>query len=180
MRRLFVILLFALAAPAALAQAVASAASSTVAGAVSGAVPGVVSQAQAPLQAEPALGSTLSLAPGSMARPAMQDPVSFAMLGQLLMGLVIVIMAILLVLWLVKRFTGLGVQGHHLKIVAALSLGTREKAVLIEVGGRQLLLGVAPGRVSLLERFDEPVVETDPGAGFGARLREVLERKERQ
>ncbi|MCP8689412.1 flagellar biosynthetic protein FliO [Marinobacterium sedimentorum] len=128
------------------------------------------------MQTEPAL----SLAPGSMARPAMQDPVSFAMLGQLLMGLVIVIMAILLVLWLIKRFTGLGVQGRHLKVIAALPLGTREKAVLIEVGGRQLLLGVAPGRVSLLERFDQPVVETDPGAGFGARLREVLERKERQ
>nr|WP_245635026.1 flagellar biosynthetic protein FliO [Marinobacterium profundum] len=139
----------------------------------------MVSQAQTQLQAEPVVGTALSLAPGSTVRPAMQDPVSFAMLGQLLMGLVIVIMAILLVLWLVKRFTGLGAQGHHLKIVAALSLGTREKAVLVEVGGRQLLLGVAPGRVSLLERFDEPVVDSDPGAGFGAKLREVLERKER-
>jgi flagellar protein FliO/FliZ len=86
--------------------------------------------------------------------------------------------AILLVLWLVKRFTGLGVQGRHLKVVAALPLGTREKAVLIEVGGKQLLLGVAPGRVSLLQRFDEPVVDSDPGASFGTKLREVLERKE--
>jgi len=135
-------------------------------GAISSAVPDVVSGAQSPLQ--------------SVGRPALQDPVSFAMLGQLLVGLVIVIVAILLVLWLVKRFTGLGVQGRHLKVVAALPLGTREKAVLIDVGGKQLLLGVAPGRVSLLQRFDEPVVESDSSAGFGAKLRDALERKESQ
>jgi flagellar protein FliO/FliZ len=65
-------------------------------------------------------------------------------------------------------------------VVAALPLGTREKAVLIEIGGRQLLLGVAPGRVSLLERFEQPVVDIESGAGFGARLRDVLERKDSQ
>ncbi len=122
----------------------------------------------------------LSLVPPSAARPALQDPVSFAMLGQLLMGLAVVVVAILLVLWLLKRLTGLGVQGGHLKVVAVLPLGSREKAVLVQVGGKQLLLGVAPGRVSLLERFEQPVVEIDPGAGFGARLREVLERKDNQ
>ncbi len=167
MLRFLVALLASLMVPAALGQV------------ASGAVSPVVSTvAQVPASLSP--GSAVSLAPAAAARPALQDPVSFAMLGQLLMGLVIVVLAILLVLWLVKRFTGLGVQGRHLKVVAALPLGTREKAVLIEVGGRQLLLGVAPGRVSLLERFESPVVESDPGAGFGARLREVLDRKESQ
>ena len=136
--------------------------------------------------AQPQLGPATASAPvsaftmASTARPAMQDPVSLAMLGQLLMGLVVVVIAILLVLWLIKRFSGLGAQGRHLRVVAALPLGTREKAVLIEIGGRQLLLGVAPGRVSLLERFEQPVVDIESGAGFGARLRDVLERKDSQ
>ncbi|UTW10026.1 flagellar biosynthetic protein FliO [Marinobacterium rhizophilum] len=168
MLRLLTVLLYLLMVPAAQGQ-VASAA-----------LPTALSSAQGAQQPDAGLASQLSLAPSAAVRPALQDPVSFAMLGQLLMGLVVVILAILLVLWLVKRFTGLGVQGRHLKVVAALSLGAREKAVLVEVGGRQLLLGVAPGRVSLLERFESPVVETDPGAGFGARLREVLDRKESQ
>jgi flagellar protein FliO/FliZ len=145
---------------------------------VASALAQTVSGAQAQLDPASAPVSAFSLA--SAARPAMQDPVSFAMLGQLLMGLVVVVIAILLVLWLIRRFTGLGAQGRHLKVVAALPLGTREKAVLIEIGGRQLLLGVAPGRVSLLERFEQPVVDIESGAGFGARLRDVLERKDSQ
>lgn len=137
-----------------------------------------VSGAQAQLDPAAASAPVSAFTMASQARPAMQDPVSFAMLGQLLMGLVVVVIAILLVLWLIRRFTGLGAQGRHLKVVAALPLGTREKAVLIEIGGRQLLLGVAPGRVSLLERFDQPVVDIESGAGFGARLRDVLDRKD--
>lgn len=109
---------------------------------------------------------------------AMRDPVSAQMLGQLLLGLVVVVLAIFIVLWMLKRFTGIGVQSRHLRVVAALPLGSREKAVLVQVGERQLLLGVAPGRVSLLERFEQPVVELSSGDGFGARLREALDRKD--
>ena len=37
-----------------------------------------------------------------------------------------------------------------LQIVAQISLGTRERAVLLRAGSQQLLLGVAPGNVRLL------------------------------
>lgn len=123
----------------------------------------------------PALAET-----ASAARPSLQDPVSLEMLGQLLIGLLVVVAAILLVLWVLKRFTTIG--GHHrdLKVVAVLPLGTREKAVLVQVGERQLLLGVAPGRVSLLESFDEPVILPAQGGQFRARLREAFAQQQQQ
>ncbi|NVK42666.1 MAG: flagellar biosynthetic protein FliO [Oceanospirillaceae bacterium] len=116
----------------------------------------------------------------STALPSLKDPVSLEMLGQLLGGLLVVVIAILLVLWVLKRFTAIG--GHHrdLKVVAVLPLGTREKAVLVQVGERQLLIGVAPGRVSLLERFEEPVILPPQGGKFRAKLREALAQQQQQ
>lgn len=41
-------------------------------------------------------------------------------------------------------------QAPTLRLVASLSVGARERAVLIEVDGQRLLLGVAPGNVRAL------------------------------
>jgi len=106
------------------------------------------------------------------------DPVSFGALGQLLLGLALVVGVILLLAWLLRRVNGFPTQGQGMKVLAALPLGQRERAVLVQVGQEQLLLGVAPGRVSLLARFDEPVVDSAElrGAAFAERLQQVLGR----
>jgi len=106
------------------------------------------------------------------------DPVSFGALGQLLLGLILVVGVILLLAWLLRRVNGIPAQGQGMKVLAALPLGQRERAVLVQIGQEQLLLGVAPGRVSLLARFDEPVVDSAElrGAAFAERLQQVLGR----
>jgi flagellar protein FliO/FliZ len=54
-------------------------------------------------------------------------------------------------------------------VLADLPLGQKERAVLIRVGTKQILLGVAPGRVSTLHVLSEPVElsapPTTPDAG---------------
>jgi len=84
-------------------------------------------------------------------------------LAQTLVGLVVVILAIYALAWTLKRLNmaGLG-QKNAIQVVSALALGTREKAILIDVEGKQLLLGVAPGRVSTLHVFDQAVVHVEP------------------
>lgn len=37
-----------------------------------------------------------------------------------------------------------------MKVISALSLGMREKLILVQVGEKQLLLGVTPGRIDNL------------------------------
>jgi flagellar protein FliO/FliZ len=77
--------------------------------------------------------------------------------------------------WLVRRAGGLHISGGSgLKVVAALSVGPRERVVLIELAGEQWLLGVAPGRVNLLHRFEQPVVAAGSD-DFAAKIRQVMQ-----
>ena len=57
-------------------------------------------------------------------------------------------------------------------------MGQRERILLVEVGGEQLVVGVAPGRVELLHHLAEPVASTTEGGGsdFTHRLQERLQR----
>ncbi|MEH6470189.1 MAG: flagellar biosynthetic protein FliO [Halopseudomonas sp.] len=89
-----------------------------------------------------------------------------ATLGQLLAGLVLVLVVFLGLAWLVRRSGIAGGFSHQgLNVIATLPLTTRERVVLVQAGSQQLLLGVAPGRVNLLQSFDQPLVEsTAPAA----------------
>ncbi len=58
--------------------------------------------------------------------------------------------------WFMRRVGHFGnTVGRLMRVVGVLSVGSRERVVLIEVGGRQLLLGVAPGRVSTLHILEQ-------------------------
>ncbi len=78
---------------------------------------------------------------------------------QTLAGLICVIVLIFLLAFLARRLNlaQLG-QGHGMRILTSLNVSAREKVVLIEVGGEQILIGVAPGRVNTLKAFDGQVV----------------------
>lgn len=86
---------------------------------------------------------------------------------QVFLGLVAVLAMIGVMAWLARRVGHLpgGVSGS-LRILGGLSMGQRERIVLVQVGDKQLLLGVAPGRVQTLHVLDEPLALA--GAGEGA------------
>ena len=85
-------------------------------------------------------------------------------------GLVGGVFALLLVLglilglgWLLKRLPGAGFrQAEGLRVVASITLGARERAVVVQVGDQQLLLGVAAGAVTTLHTLPQPLAETPP------------------
>ena len=82
------------------------------------------------------------------------------------LALIFVIALLIGLMALVKRFAGpqLGGGKGNLRVLASLPLGQRERAVLIQMGEEQLLLGVAPGRVSLLAKPETPLEVSDPQA----------------
>ncbi|WP_051560091.1 flagellar biosynthetic protein FliO [Marinobacterium jannaschii] len=110
-------------------------------------------------------------------KDSVPDPFAMDAVVQLVTGLAIVIALILVLAWVARRFMGAVPQQKKLKTLAVLPLGTREKAVLVEVGGQQMLLGVAPGRVNLLTRFDEPVISEPEGEAFASRLRDAVQQR---
>ena len=95
----------------------------------------------------------------------------------ILFSLLFIIALILFLAWFVKKLSGSHfIANQSMKVIAALSLGAREKAVLIEIGDKQLLLGVAPGRVSSLHVFDEKIIvlDRDSGDDFSSKLKRLL------
>lgn len=118
-------------------------------------------------------------APSAAVTFSQTDPFSMASLLQLFLGLGLVIGLILLLAWLIKRFGGAGFASSGMKVVATLPLSARERVVLVEAGDKQLLLGVAPGRVNLLASYDEPLLEVESlqTAPFAERLKEAMARR---
>lgn len=96
------------------------------------------------------------------------------------LGLLLIIGLIFGLSWFVKRFSqGTFAGNTHLKIIATMPLGTRERIALIDAGGQQLLLGITPTQINTLHVFDVPVI-TPAGdvnnSDFGRKLMAILQR----
>jgi len=90
-------------------------------------------------------------------------PPGVGSLGQVTLALALVLAVIFAAAWGVRRMRGFGrAASGTLDVLADLPLGQKERAVLIRVGTKQILLGVAPGRVSTLHVLTEPVEMAAP------------------
>lgn len=131
---------------------------------------------------------SLGFSAASIAEPARQAdkvmaaaPVSVAALLQVILGLVLILALILGGAMLLRRL-GYWQMSHGgaLKLVAGLSLGPREKVVVIQVGTQQLLLGITPGRIVHIMELNESLPEVSSGIAtvkFKDRLAQILQGK---
>lgn len=113
-----------------------------------------------------------------LAGSGFSDPNVAGNLIQTTLGLLVVLLVIAAAAWAFKRFGHFqsGLQGQ-LKVVGGVSLGSRERVVLLQVGSQQLVLGVAPGRIQTLHVLDEPLsMESNDtqGASFSERLQSAM------
>lgn len=100
---------------------------------------------------------------------------------QLGLGFIAVMAVLFGCLWLLKRLNApMGRAGGLMKVITTLPLGTRERAVLIEVGGQWLLIGMGPSymvKLAELPRQDLPATPTAQAMpDFSAWLKRALER----
>jgi len=109
-------------------------------------------------------------------------PVGAGGFASVTIALLVVLAVIFAVAWLARRVRGIGNRvGSAIDVLADMPLGPKERAVLLKVGAEQILVGVAPGRVSALHVLREPVEITKTGtpaapaaASFGALLKRSL------
>jgi len=83
-------------------------------------------------------------------------------LGQATLALALVLAAVFSAAWLMRklrRFGGAAGQ-QNIEVLAQAVLGSKERAVLLKIGGAHVLVGVAPGRVNLLHVLDPANVST--------------------
>jgi len=102
-------------------------------------------------------------------------------LVNVMLSLLVVLAVVFALAWMLRRMQGFtGARNAHMKVIAQLPLSTRERLMLVDVDGRQLLLGVSPGGIRTLHVLDEPVADAsgpDDGASFRDRLMESLGRR---
>jgi len=114
----------------------------------------------------------------TIVKPAAAE--AFSMMGALnmVMGLVVVIALILGLAWVLKKYGRLPNNNQvDMKVLGGLSLGTREKAILIEVENKRLLVGVTPGHIQTLYVLDDSSVSSITADSFESRFDEAMEEK---
>ena len=99
-------------------------------------------------------------------------------LVQLMLGLLLVVGLIFALAWLLRRVQQIGPRGNQaIKLVASQALGPRDRLLLVQVGGEQILLGISAGRIAPLHVLKEPVPLADGAPAtpeFAQRLMELL------
>lgn len=128
--------------------------------------------------------SQVTVAPVSTAKPIATPAKTnnASQLASLIGGLALILVLIYGLSWFVKRFSQGGfLHNPTLKIVSAMPLGTRERLMLVDVGGKQLLLGVTATQINTLHVFDEPVVQSEKTqpvtSDFSQKLMAILQQK---
>ncbi len=111
--------------------------------------------------------------------------VSSGDVAQWLLALLLVLAVFFLSVWLLRKSGSLAFVGKgQLTILAGLSLGMREKLVLVKVGEKQLLLGVSSGRIDKLlelegdQRLFMNGPESQESSAFAKKLLQVMQGKQ--
>lgn len=92
---------------------------------------------------------------------------SLGYFAKLVLALVAVLVFFLLFAWALRRSQHIGShQSADLRIVASMSLGTRERVVVVQAGAQQVLLGITPTHINSLTVLESPLevagVQDDP------------------
>lgn len=106
------------------------------------------------------------------ARPAYTPPppaaISTGSVMQILFSLILVLAAVGVVAWMMKR---MNMQQHGaaslLKVISGVAVGPRERVVLVEVNETWLVVGVAPGQVRTLHTMPKGSIPASAAHGDG-------------
>ena len=112
-----------------------------------------------------------------MAQPA--SPLSVGSLTQLTLSLIAIVALILVISWALKRLKLAGPRGSgEIAVVGELSVGPRDRILLIRVGESQVLVGVSAAGLVPLTPLAVPIVlkGTPQLPAFAERLRDIMKR----
>lgn len=122
------------------------------------------------------------------ARPTFTPPptaaVSTGSVLQVIVSLLLVLAAVVMVAWVLKRIN-LPQQGagNALKVISGVAVGQRERVVLVEVNDTWLVVGVAPGQVNALHSMPKGSIpfqantSVNPSNDFQSWLKKMMEKR---
>lgn len=103
--------------------------------------------------------------------------ISHSELMRVIFGLLVVLAIILLLSWILKKLNATNLAtAKGFKSLAVMSLGSKEKIMLLQVSERFLLVGVTSGSINLLHDFGEQLpngFDSEGKSSFAALLKSV-------
>lgn len=95
---------------------------------------------------------------------------------QILLSLMLVIFLIIVASWLYKKYGNItSPLNDKFKVVSGLSLGPKEKIVLIQVGDEQILVGISPGMIRNIHTLNK-CLEINEGVNIASPRISFIER----
>lgn len=120
---------------------------------------------------------------GAARAAAQPGPAAAGSLLQVVLGLIVVLGLMMAAAWALKRFgVAKPAGGTTVKIVGGVSVGNRERILVVEVAEQWIVVGVAAGRVSALSTMprQENAAATPAAAPpnhFAARFKQAIEQR---
>lgn len=96
----------------------------------------------------------------------------------MILSLLMVLAIIILSAFILKKFNVTNSQSDGLKIVTSLHLSTKEKLVVVQVGDKQLLLGVTSNQINVLDTLTDPLeVKAPVNQQFANTIQKLLKKQ---
>jgi flagellar protein FliO/FliZ len=116
--------------------------------------------------------------------PPVPVGISAGSILQVILSLGLVLAAVALVSWIMKRSSLVPKNtGNPIRVLQGIAVGQRERIVLVEVGENWLVVGVAPGQIRTLHTLPKgtlpPPSQSQDGSDgkFQTWLKHVMERR---
>lgn len=109
------------------------------------------------------------------------NPVSYGQILNWSLGLIVVLSVFFACVWMMRKMGALPMQTkENMQVVGGLSLGMREKLVLVQVGKKQLVLAITPGKIDnlLVLEGEDQLFKEKPGdtekSDFSGKLKQIM------
>lgn len=97
-------------------------------------------------------------------------------LGKMALSLLIVVLVVLALGWTFKKLTLRLPGSKHIKIISSLPLGPKERLLVVEIQGKQRVLGVTPQQINMLFELENPLPEEKLASDFHTQLQSFLKK----
>lgn len=97
-------------------------------------------------------------------------------LTKIVISLALVILLVLGLGWMFKKLSLRMPGNRQIKVICALPLGQRERILVIEIQGKQRVIGVTPQSINLLFELENPLPEEKLASDFHTQLQSFLKK----
>jgi flagellar protein FliO/FliZ len=112
----------------------------------------------------------------AVTKEAAKVPAAIPGIGQIVISLALVIGLVVLLAFLYKKMQLKMPGSKHFKVVATLNVGTRERLLVIEMQGKQRVIGVTASNVNFLFELETPLTEEKLASDFHTQLQSFLKK----